>query len=118
MERLKEAWDAERFWYLILQAYQMSLLQSISPVKELQEATFLLHPLIRDWLQLRIRFKEREIYTYKAIDLIVSSIRIFSYRDSDARIKRSILVNGDAAESFRVNLWMKMELVLLTIKGC
>jgi tetratricopeptide (TPR) repeat protein len=96
MERSKEAWDTGRFWYLILQAYQMSLLQSISPAKELQGATFLLHPLIRDWLQLRIRSKEREIYTHEAINLIVSSIRFFSHMESDARIKQSILLHMDA----------------------
>jgi DNA-binding ferritin-like protein len=96
MERSKGVWDSERFWHLILQAYQMSLLQSVSPAKELQGATFLLHPLIRDWLQLRIRSREREIYTHEAIDLMVSSIRIFSHRDSDARTKQSILLHMDA----------------------
>ncbi|KIX10462.1 uncharacterized protein Z518_01545 [Rhinocladiella mackenziei CBS 650.93] len=95
-ESSNETWDTELFWDHICLAYQMSLLQSISPAEGPEGAAFLLHPLIRDWLQLREHSKERQVYTHEAIDLIVSSIQTYNTRDSDVMIKQSILLHMDA----------------------
>ncbi|KAK5463787.1 hypothetical protein LTR55_011818 [Exophiala xenobiotica] len=97
IRRSQETWDGERFWHLIRQAYQMSLLHSIVPPTPPGGATLILHPLIRDWLQLRVGSKDRQTYTYEAVDMIVSSLRTLANRDSDATIKRSILLHMDAA---------------------
>lgn len=96
MNRSNTVWDAKRFWHLIRQAYQMSLLQSILPPTLSEGATFMLHPLIRDWLQLRVRSRERSTYTYEAIDVIANSLRAYINQDSDATIKQSILLHMDA----------------------
>ncbi|KAK5454466.1 hypothetical protein LTR55_012135, partial [Exophiala xenobiotica] len=96
IRRSQETWDSERFWHLIRQPYQMSLLQSIVPSAPPGGATLILHPLIRDWLQLRVGSKDRQTYTYEAVNMIVSSLQTFANRDSDATIKRSILLHMDA----------------------
>ena len=98
-EGSKERWDTERFWHLTRQAHQMSLLQSILPPTQPEGVTFILHPLIRDWLQLRVCSKDRQNHVREAVDVIVSSIRIYKNRDSDATTKRSILLHMDATLS-------------------
>ncbi|OAP56890.1 hypothetical protein AYL99_09002 [Fonsecaea erecta] len=95
-EGSKKMWDAENFWRLLRQAHQMSLLQDILPSTPSEGASFVLHPLIRDWLQLRLRSKERQTYTREGVDVVVSSIRTYQNRVSDATIKRSILLHMDA----------------------
>ncbi|KAK5936528.1 hypothetical protein PMZ80_011238 [Knufia obscura] len=92
----RESWNADHFWQLIYQASQISLLPSISPVTESAGASFLLHPLIHDWLQLRLAPRERQTYTREAVDVIASSIRISTTRDSDAPVKLALLLHMDA----------------------
>ena len=71
-------WDADRYWDVIAKADELSLLQSTSPGTDRQGASFTLHPLIRDWLQLRLKAKERQEYTQEAI-------RVLAYCTHDAR---------------------------------
>lgn len=70
-------WDADRFWDVIANMDELSLLQSISPAGHHEGANFSLHPLIRDWLQLRLMAKERQEYTHEAIKVLVSCIRAY-----------------------------------------
>jgi len=56
----------------------------------------MLHPLIRDWLQLRVCLKERQTYTHQVIDMIVSSLQTYAKRGSDAMAKQSVLLHMDA----------------------
>jgi tetratricopeptide (TPR) repeat protein len=74
----------------------MSLLQSIAPASPPEGTTFLLHPLIRDWLQLRIGSDDRQSHVLEAVDIIVSSIRSLDNRNSDAVIKQPLLLHMDA----------------------
>lgn len=94
--KCSQTWDNEKFWHLIHQAHRMSLLQSILPSTEDDGALFLLHPLIRDWLQLRVESRERELYIRETIDLLVSSIMIYETKDSNATVKQSMLQHIDA----------------------
>ena len=63
-------WDSNRFWDVIAKADDLSLLQSISPGTGHEGANFSLHPLIRDWLQLRLNAGERAEYTHEAIEAL------------------------------------------------
>ena len=63
-------WDSDRFWDVIAKSDDLSLLQSISPGTGHEGANFSLHPLIRDWLQLRLRSKEHANYTHEAIEAL------------------------------------------------
>ena len=60
-------WDPERFWEVIVKLDEYSLLQSLSPNIDQEGAKFSLHPLIRDWLQLRLKANKRAKYTQEAI---------------------------------------------------
>lgn len=92
----EECWDPNRFWDVIYQTFQLSLLQSVSRPTESEGAKFILHPLIRDWLQLRQAPRERQGYTREAVDVVDSSIRMHNVANSDAQAKSSILLHMDA----------------------
>lgn len=59
--------------------------------------TFLLHPLIRDWLQLREKGRQRRAFTRESVDVIVNSIRVFEQRGTVASTKQSLLLHMDAS---------------------
>ena len=63
-------WSSNRFWDVIARSDDLSLLQSISPGTGHEEVNFSLHPLIRDWLQLRLNTRERAKYTHEAIEAL------------------------------------------------
>ena len=63
-------WDSNRFWDVIAESDDLSLLQSISLGTGHDEVSFSLHPLIRDWLQLRLNPRERAKYTHEAMEAL------------------------------------------------
>lgn len=89
-------WNSEVFWQLIYQAFQLSLLQSISPDTGSESASFSLHPLIRDWLQIRLTPKERQIYTREAVKALASSISVYEPTESNAEDKSAMLTHMSA----------------------
>jgi hypothetical protein len=58
--RTRSFWDAERFWSLLDKAHELSLLESVSNEIGRREVNFSLHPLIRDWLQVREKAPQRQ----------------------------------------------------------
>ncbi|KAL8673688.1 MAG: hypothetical protein Q9168_001903 [Polycauliona sp. 1 TL-2023] len=50
---LSDQWDTGRFWDLLMELHNLSLVQNID--KDTQGAFFSFHPLVRDWLQHRGR---------------------------------------------------------------
>ncbi|KIX10312.1 uncharacterized protein Z518_01394 [Rhinocladiella mackenziei CBS 650.93] len=92
---INSTWDHDHFWGLIFRANRLSLVQSISHGSEPDGATFSLHPLIRDWLQLREKRRQRRGFTSESIEMVVSSIRVFKNRGTAARIKKSLLLHMD-----------------------
>jgi tetratricopeptide (TPR) repeat protein len=92
-------WDSERFWNVIYKSYQLSLVQSIGSREEHGDAKFSLHPLIRDWLQLREKSRRRRSLTHEAIDLVVTSIREYTNRPTTADLKSMLLAHMDTCLS-------------------
>jgi malate/lactate dehydrogenase len=92
-------WDSERFWDLIYKSYQLSLVQSIGSRDEHGDAKFSLHPLIRDWLQLREKSRRRRSLTREAIDLVYTSIREYTDRSATANLKSMLLAHMDTCLS-------------------
>ena len=90
------AWDRERFWDLIAEAYTLSLLESISSDSGEKEVNFSLHPLIRDWLQLRVKAEQRRGYTQEAIDCVVSAIRAYDTISTTYHQKGLLAAHADA----------------------
>ena len=92
-------WDSEQFWNVIYKSYQLSLVQSIGSREEHGDAKFSLHPLIRDWLQLREKSSRRRSLTYEAIDLVITSIREYTNRPATADLKSMLLAHMDTCLS-------------------
>ena len=92
-------WDSDRFWDLIHKSHQLSLVQSIGSREEHGDAKFSLHPLIRDWLQLREKSRRRRSLTYEAIDLVVTSIREYTTRPATADLKSMLIAHMDTCLS-------------------
>jgi tetratricopeptide (TPR) repeat protein len=92
-------WDSDRFWDLIYKSHQLSLVQSIGSREEHGDAKFSLHPLIRDWLQLREKPIQRRSLTYEAIDLVVTSIREYTTRPATADLKSMLIAHMDTCLS-------------------
>jgi tetratricopeptide (TPR) repeat protein len=97
--RNRVIWDTEKFWELIYQCLQLSLLQSISSGADYEGASFSLHPLIRDWLQLRERPKRRRVYLQEAVDLVLACIKSCETLATGHREKRWLLAHMDACLS-------------------
>jgi tetratricopeptide (TPR) repeat protein len=89
-------WDTDRFWHLINQAYSLSLLQNISKGADQEEVTLAMHPLIRDWLQLREKPRQRQTYTREGMDLVASSIKVYEIIETTANLKNSLLLHLNA----------------------
>jgi tetratricopeptide (TPR) repeat protein len=89
--RQREIWSSERFWELVAKSHELSLLQSISNRNSRSDAWFSLHPLIRDWLQLREPVRQRREYVREGINMIVSCIRLCE-TDSTPPSEKAILV--------------------------
>jgi hypothetical protein len=75
----------------------MSLVQEVTPAYPAKGAAFSLHPLIRDWLQLRERGRRRQTLTRECANMIVDSILVVEDRGSNARVKQSLLLHMDAS---------------------
>ncbi|KIX06815.1 uncharacterized protein Z518_04791 [Rhinocladiella mackenziei CBS 650.93] len=90
-------WDTYKFWDLIHEGNQLSLVQEISRSSGQEGATFVFHPLIRDWLQLRQSPKERQNFTKEAMWVIVDSIIKFEKSTVVASVKQTLLLHIDAA---------------------
>jgi tetratricopeptide (TPR) repeat protein len=95
-ETSRPRWDADRFWHLINQAYSLSLLQNISRGADQEDATLAMHPLIRDWLQLREKPKQRQTFTREGMDLVASSIKVYKIIETTANLKNSLLLHLNA----------------------
>lgn len=89
-------WDSERFWDVIARSYELSLLQTITSDVSQEEASFSLHPLIRDWLQLRENPEGRRKYTKEGIDIVISSIKVYETRKATPEQKLELMAHMDA----------------------
>ena len=88
-------WDSDQFWNTLHRAHRLSLLQSISSKTEREGAIFSLHPLIRDWLQLRATSQQRRVYAREAIDVIVNSIRMCERHGANGEVKAMLILHID-----------------------
>ena len=92
-------WDPDRFWDVIVTSEELSLLQSIAPGTDQQGATFSLHPLIRDWLQLRLQPKERGNFAHEAIAALACCVKAFETRSTSLEEKTALITHIDVSMS-------------------
>jgi tetratricopeptide (TPR) repeat protein len=70
----KIPWNAELFWDLISKAYDLSLLDSIADGASIDGSRFSLHPVICDWLQLRVGEESSHEFVCEAIEMVADSV--------------------------------------------
>jgi len=98
-EGSRDGWDSERFWEVITKLHGLSLLQSISSGVGAEGASFSLHPLIRDWLQLRAKAEKRRKYIEEAIEVVSRNIVAYERQAVTLEQKRLLIAHIDAAIS-------------------
>ena len=86
-----DEWSADQFWDIIAKSDDLSLLQSISQAVGDQSVSFSLHPVIRDWLQLRLTEEERQEYTQEAILVLGCYVKTYIDRSSTSLEERTAL---------------------------
>ena len=94
-----DMWDPDRFWDVIARSDELSLLQSISPGTDQEGASFSLHPLIRDWLQLRLKSKKRADYAQEAILVLVCCAAAYDNLSTTLGEKTALLTHMDGSLS-------------------
>ena len=92
-------WDSNLFWDVIAKSDDLSLLQSISPGTGHEGANFSLHPLIRDWLQLRLRSRERAKYTHEAIEALGCCAQEYDSLPTTLSERTALITHMDASLS-------------------
>ncbi|KIW24812.1 uncharacterized protein PV07_10502 [Cladophialophora immunda] len=71
----REPWNADLFWELISKAYDLSLLDSIASGASIDGARFSLHPVICDWLQVRLGMEATHEFVSEAIEMAADNVR-------------------------------------------
>ena len=94
-----DTWDSNRFWDVIAKADDLSLLQSISPSTGHEGANFSLHPLIRDWLQVRLDLRERLEYTHEAIEALRCCAEEYYSLSTSLSERTALITHMDASLS-------------------
>ena len=93
----KRHWDSGKFWDLLQELHQLSWIQNTVHGLDDRDARFSLHPLIGDWLQLRVESNIRRSCILEAGNLLM--IVFNSYNDAGlSRLQRKleILAHIDA----------------------
>ena len=87
-------WDHYRFQDLIALLHSLSLIQSID-LRE-TDMKFTLHPLIKDWLRIRLPEDETRPYAQEAIQCISTSIRLIYNEETTFETQRMLVAQVDA----------------------
>lgn len=68
----EEAWDEDCFQEVISGLANLTLIQhyEIETLQQHQASWFTLHPLVRDWLHLRLSAKEQQTYSCEALEVL------------------------------------------------
>ena len=92
----ERSWDRFEYEDVVVQLSQLSLVQHTESNES--ECRVSLHPLIRDWIQLRLKLKERQQYTMEAIAILRSHIACIKDQNGkwQLRTTREILSHLDA----------------------
>ena len=93
------SWNPRRFWEVLVNSEELSLLQSISPGTGQEGANFSLHPLIRDWLQLRLKAKERADYVPEAILVLVCCAQAYDGLPTSLGERTALITHMDVSLS-------------------
>ncbi|KAK5202668.1 hypothetical protein LTR41_011589 [Exophiala xenobiotica] len=88
------SWNTDLFWDLISKAYDLSLLDSIVSGASVDGARFSLHPVICDWLQLRVGQESSHEFVCEAIEMAAGSVRQMDWSVDHLLQARMVLLGG------------------------
>lgn len=88
-------WSADTYWDVVHRAHELSLLGSLTGRTADAESSFSLHPLIRDWLQLREAADRRQKYTAEGIEMVANCIRSCRVSGPNLAFKSAMLQHMD-----------------------
>ncbi|KAL8852731.1 MAG: hypothetical protein Q9221_002361 [Calogaya cf. arnoldii] len=86
-------WDSHRYRDMVSSLLRLSLAQGSDSITG--ESCLSLHPIIKDWLQLRITETDRGVYTMETIDILANYINA-NIEQRSPRENRSLLGHLDA----------------------
>ncbi|KAL8792224.1 MAG: hypothetical protein Q9195_005180 [Heterodermia aff. obscurata] len=87
-------WNSVQFWDVLSKFKDLSLIQSLEGPPE--KAIFSLHPLIRDWLQLRDEEYSPQRMTAESVAVVAASAKSSDYEDMSLEQRTSLLAHIDA----------------------
>jgi tetratricopeptide (TPR) repeat protein len=89
-------WDTYAFHDILTELRNLSLLQSL----EIQESAFFaLHPLIQDWIQLRISPEKRKLFSVESVIVLGDSIKSQDLNTTSFQVKQLLQSHLDAVLS-------------------
>ena len=112
------AWDADQFWDVIAKSSELSLLQSISSKTDQKGANYSLHPLIRDWLQLRLKAKERRNYTQETFEVLAYCAKAYKNRAKALEERTALVTHMDVSLSNDEEFMQPQDRLGLGITSC
>ena len=89
---VQEWWRVELFWDVISRAHDLSLLNSIAGGVSVDGVNCSLHPVICDWLQVRLQPESVRWFVSEAIEVVVDSVRRMDSSRYDSLQTRTILL--------------------------
>ncbi len=97
----KPNWNYDKYWNLIERADSYSLVQSASTEWQNGEhrVKFVLHPLIRDWLQLRQHSAERHALTQETMSVVIHSLQFIDMTPNTIASIRETMTSADGCQS-------------------
>ena len=87
-------WDEYKYGDLVAEGRKLSLLQMIEG--RANEIQFSLHPVVRDWLKLRMEREKQELYAEEFSNLLTSYIEGIEFDELDLQVRRETLLHIDA----------------------
>ena len=87
-------WDGYKYGDLVAEARKLSLLQMVKG--RTNNIQLSLHPVVRDWLQLRMEREKQELYAEEFANLLTSYIDGIKFDELDLQVRQETLLHIDA----------------------
>jgi tetratricopeptide (TPR) repeat protein len=90
-----KAWSSTAYWKVVRRLEELSLVEVANPRVEESMTNISIHPVVRDWLQLRLERWKRRSYIQEVTDLLVDAIEHKSSTSTASKVKSEILAHID-----------------------
>ena len=87
-------WDEYKYGDLVAEGRKLSLLQMVKG--RANNIQFSLHPVVRDWLKLRMEREKQKLYAEEFSNLLASYIKGIKFDELDLQVRQETLLHIDA----------------------